>query len=189
MIGVKVEATGINEVINTLGKYESELPGCISRAINRSLEMVKTEQIRKTTESYFAQKSKLLSSVNVFKTSKSNLTGSIISSGRVIGLDHFKLNPKTRIKGKIVQAAVKKGGYKSLPNAFIAYKSGKLGAFERTGKFITKNGRKRETIKRLMSVSAPQMLGNLSILEYLQSYADEKFRMRLEHEINRVIGI
>ena len=189
MIGVKVEATGINEVINTLGKYESELPGCISRATNRSLEMVKTEQIRKTTESYFAQKSKLLSSVNIFKTSKSNLTGSIISSGRVIGLDHFKLNPKTRTKGKIVQAAVKKGGYKSLPNAFIAYKSGHLGAFERTGKFITKNGRKRETIKRLMSVSAPQMLGNLSILEYLQGYADGKFRMRLEHEINRVIGI
>ena len=189
MIGVKVEATGINEIINTLGRYESELPGCISRAINRSLEMVKTEQIRKTTESYFAQKSKLLSSVNIFKTNKSNLTGSIVSSGRVIGLDHFKLNPKTRAKGKIVQAAVKKGGYKSLPNAFIAYKSGNLGAFERTGKFITKNGRKRETIKRLMSVSAPQMLGNLSILEYLQGYADEKFRMRLEHEINRVIGI
>lgn len=189
MIGVKVEATGINEVINTLGKYESELPGCISRAINRSLEMVKTEQIRKTTESYFAQKSKLLSSVNIFKTSKSNLTGSIISNGRVIGLDHFKLNPKTRTKGKIVQAAVKKGGYKSLPNAFIAYKNGHLGAFERTGKFITKNGRKRETIKRLMSVSAPQMLGNLSILEYLQGYADEKFKMRLEHEINRVIGV
>ena len=189
MIGVKVEAAGINEVINTLGKYERELPGCISRATNRSLEMVKTEQIRKTTESYFAQKSKLLSSVNIFKTSKSNLTGSIISSGRVIGLDHFKLNPKTRTKGKIVQAAVKKGGYKSLPNAFIAYKSGHLGAFERTGKFITKNGRKRETIKRLMSVSAPQMLGNLSILEYLQGYADEKFRMRLEHEINRVIGL
>ena len=110
MIGVKFEVTGINEVINTLGKYEREIPGCISRAINRSLEMVKTEQIRKTTESYFAQKSKLLSSVNIFKTSKSNLTGSIISSGRVIGLDHFKLNPKTRTKGKIVQAAVKKGG-------------------------------------------------------------------------------
>ena len=189
MIGVKLEVSGINEIINVLGRYEAELPACISRAINRSLEMVKTEQIRKTTESYFAQKSKLLSSINIFKTNKSNLTGSIISNGRVIGLDHFKLNPKKRIKGKIVQAAVKKGGYKSLPNAFIAYKSGHLGAFERTGKFITKNGRKRETIKRLMSVSAPQMLGNLSILEYLQGYADEKFRARLDHEIDRVIGL
>ena len=47
MIGVKLETTGINEIINTLGKYESELPACISRAINRSLEMVKTEQIGK----------------------------------------------------------------------------------------------------------------------------------------------
>jgi hypothetical protein len=189
MIGVKLETTGINEIINTLGKYESELPACISRAINRSLEMVKTEQVRKTMESYYSQRSKLGSSINIFKTNKNNLLGSIISSGKVIGLDHFKLNPKTRKKGKIVQVAVKKDGLKSLPNAFIAYHSGKLGAFERTGRFITKNGRKRETIKRLMSVSAPQMLGNLSILEYLQGYADEKFRMRLEHEIDRVIGL
>ena len=117
------------------------------------------------------------------------MLGSIISSGKVIGLDHFRLNPKTRKKGKIVQVAVKKDGLKSLPNAFIAYHSGKLGAFKRTGRFITKNGRKRETIKRLMTVSAPQMLGNLSILEYLQGYADEKFRIRLDHEIDRVIGL
>ena len=189
MIGVKLEATGINEIISFLGKYEIELPGCISRAINRSLEMVKTEQIRKTTESYYAQRSKLGSSINIFKTNKNNLLGSIISSGKVIGLDHFRLNPKTRKKGKIVQVAVKKDGLKSLPNAFIAYHSGKLGAFKRTGRFITKNGRKRETIKRLMTVSAPQMLGNLSILEYLQGYADEKFRIRLDHEIDRVIGL
>jgi len=40
-----------------------------------------------------------------------------------------------------------------------------------------------------MSVSAPQMLGNLSTLEYLQGYADEKFRARLDHEIDRVIGL
>lgn len=189
MIGVKLEVTGINEIINSLGKYETELPGCISRAINRSLEMVKTEQIRKTMGSYYAQRNKLGSSINIFKTNKNVLKGSIISSGKVIGLDHFKLNPKTRKKGKIVQVAIKKGGFKSLPNAFIAYKSGKLGAFERTGKFITRNNKKRETIKRLMSVSAPQMLGNLSILEYLQGYADEKFRIRLEHEIDRVIGL
>lgn len=189
MIGVKLEVTGINEIINSLGKYENELPGCISRAINRSLEMVKTEQIRKTMKTYYVKKNKLSSTINVFKTNKNGLKGSIISSGKVIGLDHFKLNPKTRKKRKIVQVAVKKGSLKSLPNAFIAYKSGKLGAFERTGKFITRNGRKRETIKRLMSVSAPQMLGNLSILEYLQGYADENFRMRLEHEIDRVIGL
>lgn len=189
MIEVNCEINGINEIINTLGKYETELPLCISRAINRSLEMVKTEQIRKTMESYHSQRNKLSSSINIFRTNKDKLQGSIISSGRVIGLDYFKLNPKVRKKGRIVGVSVKKDGLKTLPNAFIAYHSGKLGAFERTGKFITKNGRRRETIKRLMSVSAPQMLGNLSILEYLQGYADEKFRMRLEHEINRVIGL
>ena len=33
MIGVKLEISGLNETINSLGKYEKELPACISRAI------------------------------------------------------------------------------------------------------------------------------------------------------------
>ena len=195
MIGVKVEATGINEIINTLGKYESELPGCISRAINRSLEMAKTEQIRKTMEIYYVKKNKLSSTINVFKSTKSSLKGEITSGGRPIGMDHFLLNPKTRPKSgrKMVTGAIKRDGIKNLPNAFIAYYSGKLGAFERTNRFNIIEGKrkkyKRAIIKRLRGPSAPQMLGNLSILEYLQGYADEKFKMRLEHEINRVIGI
>ena len=67
-----------------------------------------------------------------------------------------------------------------------------MGAFERSGNFksITlKNGKtsKRETIKRLMSPSAPQMLGEMSILDYLQGFAEEKFNMRFEHEMGRLI--
>lgn len=195
MIGVKLETTGINEIINTLGKYESELPACISRAINRSLEMAKTEQIRKTMEIYYVKRNKLSSTINVFKSTKSSLKGEITSGGRPIGMNHFLLNPKTRPKSgrKMVTGAIKRDGIKNLPNAFIAYYSGKLGAFKRVNGFKEIQGKrkiiKRQKIDRLRGPSAPQMLGNLSILEYLQGYADEKFRMRLDHEIDRVIGL
>lgn len=195
MIGVKVEVSGINEIINVLGRYEAELPACISRAINRSLEMAKTEQIRKTMEIYYVKKNKLSSTINVFKSTKSSLKGEITSGGRPIGMDHFLLNPKTRAKSgrKMVTGAIKRDGIKNLPNAFIAYYSGKLGAFKRMDSFKEIQGKrkiiKRQKIDRLRGPSAPQMLGNLSILEYLQGYADEKFRARLDHEIDRVIGL
>ena len=39
-----------------------------------------------------------------------------------------------------------------------------------------------------MGPSAPQMLGEDSILEYLQGFMEEKLNMRLEHEIERLMG-
>lgn len=189
MISVRLNVDGLEKSIANLEQYKKEIPACISRAINRSLEMVKTEQIRKTMESYSVQRSKLSSTINIFKSNKDNLSANLSSRGKVIGLDHFRLNPKTRSKKATVKVEVQKTGYKSLPNAFIAYHSGKLGAFERTGSFGRNGNNKLEKIRRLTGPSAPQMLGNLSILDYLQGYADEKFRMRFEHELDRVIGL
>ena len=191
MITARLNIDGLEKSISGIERYKKELPACIARAINRSLEMVKTEQIRKTMEIYYVKKNKLSSTINVFKSTKSSLKGELTSGGRPIGMDHFLLNPKTRAKSgrKMVTGAIKRDGIKNLPNAFIAYHSGKLGAFERTGKFGFRGNSKRERIRRLRGPSAPQMLGNLSILEYLQGYADEKFRMRFEHEIDRVIGL
>lgn len=197
MRGFKIEIDGFDETIRNLGEFQKELPSCISRALNRSLEMTKTEMLRKTTGQYTVKRSKLTKTINLFKSTESNLNGSIYSSGERIGLDHFKLTPKKHLYRKGVKVAVRKGPLKSITSekAFIAYSDGKLGAFVRTGKIgITKSRRtgkkrKQSTIRRLRSLSAPQMLGELSILEYLQGYADDKFRIRLEHEIDRVIGI
>ena len=97
-------------------------------------------------------------------------------------MDHFKLTPKTRGKyKKTVNSIVKKGEGGSIPNAFIAYSDGRLGAFKR-------KSTKRLPIERLMGPSAPQMLGEDSILEYLQGFMEEKLNMRLEHEIERLMG-
>ena len=79
-----------------------------------------------------------------------------------------------------VNAVVKKGEGGTLPNAFIAYNDGRLGAFVRTSSA-------RLPIKRLKGPSAPRMLGEMSILEHLQGFVEEKFNMRFEHEIERLL--
>lgn len=178
---IAVRLNGLDETLLSLSSVQKELPGCISRALNRSLEMVKTEQVRRAVKKYNVKSSKILSTVNIFKSSNSTLEGKIISGGRSIGLDYFKLTPKKRLeRRRTVQAEVKRTGLKSIPNAFIAYRSGKLGAFVRTSESSF-------PIRRLVGPSAPQMLGNQSILDFLQGYTDEKFRIRLDHEIDRVM--
>ena len=185
MLNIKLDESNLRQIENVLETMPNQLSSAIARAINRSLAMTKTEQLKRTTSMYTIARGKLAESINVYNASSGNLTGKIYSSGKVIGMNHFKLNPKRRPKGKkIVTVSIKKDGMKSVPNAFIAYHDGRLGAFERSGNFKTS---KRETIKRLMSPSAPQMLGEMSILDYLQGFAEEKFNMRFEHEMGRLI--
>lgn len=179
MLNIKLDESNLRQIENVLELMPNQLPGAIARTINRSLAMTKAEQLRSSTSMYTIARGKLAESITEYKASSGNLTGKIYSSGKVIGLNHFKLSPKTRLK-KMVSASVKKGGMKSLPNAFIAYNDGRLGAFERKGKT-------RLPIERKMGPSAPQMLGEMSILDYLQGFAEEKFNMRFEHEMGRLI--
>ena len=38
-----------------------------------------------------------------------------------------------------------------------------------------------------MGLSAPQMLGEMSILDYLQGFMEEKFNMRIDYELGRIL--
>ncbi|WP_211491742.1 MULTISPECIES: hypothetical protein [unclassified Fusobacterium] len=187
-----MDVTTLEKTAEAMDLTTKEVRKCISRALNRTLTSTRAEQIRQTRENYTISATKLRNSINLFTSNSNNLKAKLISSGRPIGLDHFKLSPKKRLKRpRTLMIEVKKGELKSLPHSFIAYKDGKLGAFSRTGRFKTIPGKKgsiqREIIRRLYSASEPQMLGNTNIINYLQGYADEKFTERLEHELDRVI--
>lgn len=181
MFDIKLDESKLRKLENNLESLQNKIPQITKNAINRSLEMVRTEQMRRSAEQYNVKIGKLRETTVLKRASNGNLVGGIVSRGSVIGLDHFKLTPKTRGKRKkTVKVAVKKGSVKALPNAFIAYHDGRLGAFQRVGE-------KSLPIKRLMGPSAPQMLGEISILGYLEGYAEEKFNMRFEHEMERLL--
>lgn len=190
MFDVKLDPHQLEKVESALSQFPDKFPKAVAFAVNRSLAMTKTEQMRRTTAMYTVARGKLAESINVFNASPGNLVGKINSKGGMIGLDHFKLNPKTRRK-TMVSAVVKKGEGGDFPHAFIPYFDGRLGAFERSGNFkkvVSKSGKitSRETIKRIMGLSAPQMLGEMSILDYLQGFMEEKFNMRIDYELGRI---
>lgn len=179
MLEIKFDVDQLGQLSKSFPELKNKLPKATAMAINRSLAMTKTEQVRRARAMYTIKYGDLLADLKIVKATTSTLYGSIESRGNVIGLDHFKLDPKTRNK-KRVKAGVKGSRMKNIPNAFIAYNDGRLGGFIRTGKSSL-------PIKRLKGPSAPQMLGEMSILDYLQGFAEEKFNMRFEHEMGRLI--
>lgn len=182
MFEIKIDESQLRFIESNFDNLKGKMPNALANAINRSMEMVKTEALRQATSKYTIKKGELSDSIKFTRSSGGNLTARIVSTGSVIGLDHFKLTPKIRGKyKKTVNSIVKKGEGGSIPNAFIAYSDGRLGAFKR-------KSTKRLPIERLMGPSAPQMLGEDSILEYLQGFMEEKLNMRLEHEIERLMG-
>ena len=182
MFEIKIDESQLRFIESNFDNLKGKMPNALANAINRSMEMVKTEALRQATSKYTIKKGELSDSIKFTRSSGGNLTARIVSTGSVIGLDHFKSTPKTRGKyKKTVNSIVKKGEGGSIPNAFIAYSDGRLGAFKR-------KSTKRLPIERLMGPSAPQMLGEDSILEYLQGFMEEKLNMRLEHEIERLMG-
>lgn len=176
-------------------------------AINRTIDMAKTKMLKRATERYTIKRGDLVKSLRVRKANYSNLNARIDSFGSVIGMDHFKLYPKTRPKryGNPLMVSEIKGSKKSLGrNAFIAYKSGFLGAFKRVAatrtrrlitdkvtKKVTGGGeriaKRAESIKRLMGPSAPQMLGNKEWLPEVENFMEEKLNERFIHELNRIL--
>ena len=179
-LDIRIDEDKLREINSNLDNLKNKMPQALSNAINRSMEMTKTEALRRAAAMYTVSRGTLSNSINFYRANSGNLTARIVSHGGMIGLDHFKLTPKTRGRRKrTVSAIVKTGEGGALPNAFIAYRDGRLGAFERTSE-------KALPIERKMGPSAPQMLGEISILEYLQGFAADKFNMRFEHELERL---
>lgn len=184
----------IKSELKEMSKYRKKIPGCITRALNRALDMAKTESIRKIRSIYTISSTKARKSIRVVKAVSEQ--GEIRVNGGPIGLDHFKLYPKKRPKkARGIKVHIKDGIKNLHPQAFIAYNDGRLGAFERTGKThrsdkILKNGKRSkaiiESIKRLHSVSVPQMMEEERVIEHISEYTKEIFDKRLLHELERV---
>ena len=181
MFEIKIDESQLRFIESNFDNLKGKMPNALANAINRSMEMVKTEALRQATSKYTIKKGELSDSIKFTRSSGGNLTARIVSTGSVIGLDHFKLTPKTRGKyKKTVNSIVKKGEGGSIPNAFIAYSDGRLGAFKR-------KSTKRLPIERLMGPSAPQMLGPTNSLPDLEEFINKKTEERFFHELSRIL--
>jgi Prophage minor tail protein Z (GPZ). len=179
---ITIDASKLKEVEEQLGSFKNKAPTVIARALNRAAQNARTNAVKKVREEYQIKAGDVRSTIKITQANKNTLGALVKSTGGRIPLIKFKVSPSSpRPKNppKALRAAVKKSGLKEIVSAFVANVNGNK-VFRRTSK-------KRLPIEQLFGPAVPQMLGNVSVREYIESEAAKMFDQRLDHEIQRVL--
>lgn len=177
-----IDVHTIKKVEKELGSFRNKTPTVLTRALNRAAQNAKTNAVRKVREQYQVKAKDIRDTIKITKANKSTLGAIVKSTGYRIPLNKFKVNPanpRPKNPPKVLKVAVKKDGLKELLGAFVADING--------SKVFRRTTSKRLPIELLYGPAVPQMLGNVSVKDFIENEAAKVFEQRLNHEINRAL--
>lgn len=184
-VDVKIDTSSLGKVVVELNDFGAkEIPKAMSRAINRTISSVQTDMKREAVKGYEVISADVAKTLKTRKATKSNLSAQATSQGRPLALRHFKVKPSKRpskaMKKKLQVKIKKSGGYQEL-NANPA-------GFWGRGNVFAREGKSRLPIRRLYSLSIPQMISEPHALARIKENAENTLQKRVEHEINQSIN-
>ena len=181
MAEIQVDTKALKRVAVELAEVsKKDVPKAVVSALNRTIKTVGTDMKREAVKGYEIKAGDVQKTLKIGRASASNMQANASSTGRPLGLFHFKVKPRKPTKrAKNIKVKIKKtDGYKEIktnPKAFIANKNA-LNVFKRVGK-------NRLPIERLATLSIPQMISQPQALERIQTHAEETLEKRVKHEI------
>jgi IS30 family transposase len=174
----------LDKAANRIKNFGKVAPKAMAAALNRTISTVKADMKREATAEYEIKSADVAKTLRVKRASAKRLYASAISEGRPVALIHFKVKPKkppTKRATGYVQVKVKKsGGYTALKGeraGFVQNMNGGINVYQRETK-------KHLPVKRLYSLSIPQMISNKEVIARINKKAHETLEKRLEHEVN-----
>lgn len=191
--------TNVDEVERRLSQITDKSKLVMMRAMNRTASTIATTEKREVSARYFITQKSVAETLRIEKASTSNLSAKVVSKGKRMGLEKFKVSPLRPVKmtkgGKksprVYKAAVRKNqGLKLLSGIDVDGKTNKPFVA------IMKNGHAgvffRETlknypIKSIMGPSVPDVAGSKAVMEVITKKANETLEKRIEHELSRVM--
>ncbi|HEY4623844.1 MAG TPA: phage tail protein [Solibacillus sp.] len=182
VVTVDVDERRIREIQSQLGALQNKAPAIIARAMNRANTAIATSVNKGVRAKYYVKATDIKSATKKTDASPGNLSAKVDIKGSPIGLDKFKVSPKTvnpKRKSRL-KIAVKKNGGNAVPGAFNANVNGI--------KVMKRTGRKRLPIERLYGPSIPQMAKNEEVANAARRRGGQVFEDRLKHEIRRLVG-
>lgn len=189
MIDIQIANNALERANISLRRILSDCPKAVARAVNRTMDGMRTDAVRETTQKYFVKAKEVRSSITFRKATAGNLMGAMVSRGRRHSLADYQMMPKTPKPGKRtpIKGAVKReGGLKSLRGFLVKRSGGKYFPFYRTG--YDPSSRQHGGIKSYISPSMPQIIKNEETIRAMERGAEERFSKRLDHEIMQLLG-
>lgn len=190
---VTIDPGDLRKAKALLSGIKGGVPRVIARALNKTLTGVRKDAVKEIQKT-ITPKAKVIR--KTFKISKATVfrpTGVILSTGKPLGLIHFKAR-QTK-KGVTLQIK-KKEPRKFLKHAFIAtMPSGHKGVFWREYKGTRGATRKgmayaaiprkyRLPIKELYGPRVPDILSNEPVMKPILDKAKRRLRKNFSHELN-----
>lgn len=181
-VNFQIDASAIEQVQQRLGELSHRAPNALANSLNRAMTTISAAVPKEVRAEYHVKAGDVTKSLKKKRASSGNLSAEVKSSGSPIGLEKFKVSPKTvnpRRKSQL-KISVKKSGAKTVVGAFVANVNG-IKVFKRVAK-------PRLPIEHLFGPSVPQMIGDDARVDRISQKGSDMFNTRIEHEINRILG-
>lgn len=181
-VKIVIDDAALKDVEKRLGEFSNKAPNAIANSLNRSVSNINSNITKEVRKEYHIKATDVKATLKNFKASRSNLSASVQSRGKQIGLDKFKVSPKTADPKRKSQLkiAVKKDGMKQILGAFVANLHG-IKVFKR-------DSAKRLPISRKFGPSVPQMIGNEETVKKIETSAWATYEKNLNHYVNHLLS-
>lgn len=181
-VRIVIDDAALRDVQQKLGTIAHKAPNVIANSLNRSISNMNANITKEVRKDYHVKAGDIKSSLNSVRASPNKLTAQVTSKGKLMGLDKFKVSPKTvnpKRKSQL-KIAVKKDGVKQIMGAFVANIHGT--------KIFKREGTKRLPVARLMGPSIPQMIGNEETVELIELKAWVAYQKNLNHYVSHLLS-
>lgn len=175
----KIDEKAIENAKLLLSRTPNGTQKAVSRAINRALNSMRTEATKGVRQHYYVQAKSVNETFKINRASQNNLSGSLISRGKRLRVDKFRVKPNRDTTGKnrtAVKIEIKKG------STFIAEKG-----FVHKSTVFQRIGPKRLPIKVVLGASVPQMLQNANVKDNVEKAGLNTFNKRINHEVKALL--
>lgn len=178
---VDIDQATVRYVQMRLGEFEKRAPNAISNALNRGMTNINSNIRKEIRKDYHIKAGDISATLSKIRATRGSLSSAVVSKGNLIGLEKFKVSPKTINPNRKtpLTVAVKKSGGKKVGGAFMAEINGP--------KMFMRVKKSRLPIRRLFGPSVPQMLGREEIRLKIEDEGRNTFDRRLDHEISRIL--
>lgn len=181
-VKIVIDDAALKDVQQKLGTIAYKAPNVIANSLNRSISNMNSNIQKEVRKDYHVKAGDIKKSLNSVRASPNKLVAQVTSKGKLMGLDKFKVTPKTvnpKRKSQL-KIAVKKDGVKQIMGAFVASIHGT--------KIFKREGKKRLPIERLMGPSIPQMIGNEEKVEVIEQQSWITYNKNLNHYVNHLLS-
>lgn len=170
MITTEVDKGTLRAIEKRLGDLSNKAPTVMKQAVNETAKQARVQLAKTAQKQYSIKIGRFNKAMEIKRAIVSNPEAIIRATGEVLEIKEFKISPNKYTtganrpnitKGKVYRSGSLKKLQKGSLKAFVAkFKNGHVAVVQRVPGKKMKSDPKKDFIKKLLSPSIPNMLGN-----------------------------